>query len=502
MTSDSILSQVTYPAQARFPFAALNAWRIWLQDRPNLHTLYQDSQSLPGFVRRSPLALRYLRLLGPLDWAAFPERDLQTEWQMPALPYAPFVAACLVKLDQQLPYMSHLRRFLVEHPALVWLLGFPLVPSARYPWGFDTDASLPTQRHLTRMLRKVPDASLKFLLDETVALLRIALCSACDGFGQTVAIDTKHVVAWVRQNNPKAYLKGKDRYDKTKQPSGDPDCRLGCKRRHNQHSRTKRASSSDPPPTPTDNPVPADTISVGEYYWGYASGIVTTKVADWGECVLAELTQSFDQPDVAYFFPLMEQTERRLGFRPTFGALDAAYDAHYVYDYFYRPGQHWKEGFAAVPLAQRGATMRSFDEQGLPLCDAGLSMPLKLTFLCRTTRFPHQRGRHVCPLRFPELSAERCPVNHKRWAKGGCVTTMATGAGARLRYQIDRSCALYKRIYDQRTVTERIFSQAVALGIQHPKLRNGQAIAHQNTLIYVLLNLRTLLRVLEKQAGQ
>jgi hypothetical protein len=237
MTSDSILSQVTYPAQARFPFAALNAWRIWMQNRPNLHALYQDPQALPGFVRRSPLALRYLRLLGPLDWAAFPERDLQTEWQMPALPYAPFVAACLVKLDQQLPYMSHLRRFLVEHPALVWLLGFPLVPSARYPWGFNTDASLPTQRHLTRMLRKVPDACLLFLLDETVALLRVALCSACDDFGQTVGLDTKHVVAWVRQNNSKAYLKGSERYDKTKQPAGDPDCRLGCKRRHNQHSR-------------------------------------------------------------------------------------------------------------------------------------------------------------------------------------------------------------------------------------------------------------------------
>ena len=106
-------------------------------------------------------------------------------------------------------------------------------------------------------------------------------------------------------------------------------------------------------------------------------------------------------------------------------------------------------------------------------------------------------------VRFVSLSsAERCPVNHKRWAKGGCVTTLATSAGARLRYQIDRSCTLYKRIYNQRTATERIFSQAVALGIQHPKLRNGQAIAHQNTLIYVLLNLRTLLRVLEKQAGQ
>jgi hypothetical protein len=109
---------------------------------------------------------------------------------------------------------------------------------------------------------------------------------------------------------------------------------------------------------------------VGEYYWGYASGVVTTKVEEWGEFVLAELTQPFDKGDATYFFPLMKQVEERLGQRPHFGALDAAYDAHYVYEYFRQAG-----GFAAVPLAKRGDTSRTFDEQGLPLCKAGLSTP-------------------------------------------------------------------------------------------------------------------------------
>jgi hypothetical protein len=30
--------------------------------------------------------------------------------------------------------------------------------------------------------------------------------------------------------------------------------------------------------TPTTNPLPADTVSVGEYYWGYGSGVVVVKV--------------------------------------------------------------------------------------------------------------------------------------------------------------------------------------------------------------------------------
>ena len=50
-------------------------------------------------------------------------------------------------------------------------------------------------------------------------------------------------------------------------------------------------------------------------------------------------------------------------------------------------------------------------------------------------------------------------------------------------------------IKQQRTAVERIFSQAVALGIERPKLRNQLAIANQNTLIYILINLRAMQRL-------
>jgi len=56
-------------------------------------------------------------------------------------------------------------------------------------------------------------------------------------------------------------------------------------------------------------------------------------------------------------------------------------------------------------------------------------------------------------------------------------------------------------VYKQRTAVERINSQAVDLGIERPKLRNGLSIANQNTLIYLLIDLRALQRVrAQKQA--
>ena len=72
---------------------------------------------------------------------------------------------------------------------------------------------------------------------------------------------------------------------------------------------------------------------------------------------------------------------------------------------------------------------------------------------------------------------------------------MATSIGARIRYQLDRESDDYKQVYRQRTATERVNSQAKAFGIERPKIRNGQAIANLNTLIYVLINLRALHRV-------
>jgi hypothetical protein len=490
MTSTSILSRLAPRGQ----FAAV--FPAWVAPRTpppptNLHDLAQQSVTWPRFVRESALARRYLDLLGPLAWDRFPERALQSEWGRPIIPYAAFAAACLVQLDLQLPHMSQLHQLLLEHPALMWVLRFPLVPDRHAPEGFAGAASLPTHRHFTRLLRCCPNAALQFLLDDTVRLLQAELASEVDDFGQCVSLDTKHILAWVQENNPKAYLKNSARYDKTRQPKGDPDCRLGCKRRHNQ------IVAAAEPPTPTSNPVPAHTISIGEFYWGYASGVVATKVSGWGEFVLAELTQPFDRPDVAYFFPLLREVERRLGFRPHYGAFDAAFDAFYVYEYFYQPGA---EGFAAVPFVQRGGHRKAFAADGRPLCAAGLPMPLKYTFVNRSGLVEHECGRYVCPLFFPDATGQHCPVNDPQATKGGCTTTIATSIGARLRYQLDRDSEDYKKVYNQRTATERINSQAVELGIERPKLRNGPAIANRNTLIYVLINLRALQRIRQEKA--
>lgn len=488
--------------------------------RPALwHLAHQPETSLPQFVRESAAALKYLALLGTLDWEHFPERESGRAWPgaTPA-PRAPLAAAFLIKLDKGLKSMSKLREYLVEQPALTWILGFPLQASSAYSWGFDVDASLPTHRHMSRILRELPRTQSEFLLRSSVHLLKNALPDEL-GFGDEISLDTKHIIAWVRENNPKEFIRG-GRFHKDKQPKGDPDCKVGFKANGNQPRSTPQSqpTPSEPvtPPTPTlatptceGTPVSQLAIALnhqadGNYYWGYASGVVATKVAEWGEFVLAEMTQTFNHAEQSYFLPLMTQTELNLGHKPKRGALDAAFDAFYVHEYF-APTPEETDRFAAVPWADRADHKKQFDADGLPLCEAGLSMPLKGKVQKKShCLVPHEVGRYVCPLLHPEKNGEVCPIDHKNWHRTGneqgCITTLPTSIGNRMRHQLDRSSDQYKQLYKQRTASERINSQALDLGIERPKLRNQRSIANQNTLIYVLINLRGLQRVAERKA--
>lgn len=76
---------------------------------------------------------------------------------------------------------------------------------------------------------------------------------------------------------------------------------------------------------------------------------------------------------------------------------------------------------------------------------------------------------------------------------------MPTSIGARLRLTPNRDGQIYKDIYKPRTATELINNYAKALGIERLHTRNGKAIVNLNTLIYVLINLRLLQRIRNRQ---
>jgi hypothetical protein len=263
MTGNPILSRF-WPFQQPFPLFLRSSGCHW----PDLHTLWLHPKSLPWFAAETPAVMRTLELLGPLDWKHFPERNLTRHWVQPAVSYAAFAGAMLVKLNEGLDSMGDVRQYLVEHPAFIPLLGFRTVRSRTHACGFDPDASLPTGRHLTRMLREMPNSAVQYLLADSVRLIRAELRPYQVEVGECISTDTKHILAWVKENNPKAYVE--NRYDKHKQPAGDPDCKLGCKRQHNK--RTQQPLGQEPPPTPKTNPLAGEDLKLGSSTGATARG--------------------------------------------------------------------------------------------------------------------------------------------------------------------------------------------------------------------------------------
>ncbi len=120
--------------------------------------------------------------------------------------------------------------------------------------------------------------------------------------------------------------------------------------------------------------------------------------------------------------------------------------------------------------------------------------------------FDHTNGYRAqvfrCPLLVPHVTGETCP--HEQFAKGpGCVKYLNIEAGGRMRAELDRQSDAYKALYRQRTVAERINSQATALGIERPRVRNRASVRVLNTLTYLVINARALqrARTLNSQGG-
>jgi hypothetical protein len=419
-----------------------------------------DQSTLQQMLDNDPVVLDYRSFFADLDWSLVQRWQAQRSSRgRPAHPESAYLKAFLVRIREQMSYTSQLHRFLLRHPLLVIELGFHLSLDPSAPYGFDCQRTLPSEQWLREKLRTLDQELLQALLAATVADLKAAI----PGLGETVAFDVKHIFAWVRENNPQVYVKGS--FNVTHIPKGDPDCRLGVKKSSNQ--------------VQPDGSTKKKKVSL----FGYGTGVAASTDPVYGDVVLAEYTLPFNEADVTYFRPLFQQAVVALDQFPTHIAADAAYDYWYVYETVAH-----RQGIAAIPLNTHGHEEVPRDPDGTPRCSAGLRMHPTFQFW-HTNGFRAQRFR--CPLLFPERTGQVC--EHAQFVKGqGCVKDPNWEKGGLMRALLDRSSPLYKVIYNKRTSCERINSQAQALGIERPKVRNIHSVRTLNTLTYLIINVRAL----------
>ena len=243
------------------------------------------------------------------DFFALLEWQLVEQWQQqrdirgrPGHPMSAYLKAYLIRIREGFLYTTQLRRFLLKHPLLVIDLGFHLVLDPSHPYGFDVEQTVPCDYWLRHQLRSLDQGLLQALLQATVH----ALQQEIPGLGEVVAFDVKHIYAWVRENNPRESIR--DRFCKERQPSGDPDCRVGVKRSTNQELPD------------------GSKKEVKEYLWGYGSGVAAATDPVYGDVVLAEDTLPFNEADVTHYRSLYQRTVVATNQLPTHVTADAAFD--------------------------------------------------------------------------------------------------------------------------------------------------------------------------------
>jgi hypothetical protein len=421
-----------------------------------------DQQTLTCMIEHDALVQRYRAFFALFEWKVVPEpgTDRSRPGRRPH-PQSAYIKALLLKLEEGFATCTRLRRFLLEHPLLVLELGFRPYLDVNEPYGFDVERTVPTDRWLREKQRTLEQGVLQALLMEMVHTLREEI----PGLGEVVAFDVTHIYAWVRENNPRVYVKGT--FDVTHIPKGDPDCRLGVKKSSNQEQADGSKKEKK------------------ESLFGYGSGIATCTDPVYGDVVLAEYTQPFNEGDITYFVPLYIQTVATLEFFPTHITADAAFDAWYTHQTMAHRG-----GIAAIPLKEQSKTPFPRLPDGTPHCPIGLIMH-------PTKQYNHTYGYRAqqfrCPLLFPKKTGEMCA--HEQFAKGkGCVKEVNWEAGGIGRVTLDRESPLYKAVYRQRTSTERGNSQSKADGLERPKVRNLHSVRNLNTLTYLIIDAHALQR--------
>src|SRR5712692_787587 len=419
-----------------------------------------DQSTLQRMRDVDPIVQRYRARFALFDWSDLDPPKPRGPGR-PGHPPSAYLKAALVRIHEHLLSTPRWRAYLLDHPLLVLELGFRPHLDLRQPYGFDVAKTVPSIRHLNTILRTLDPRLLADLLTQTVQ----ALQEEIPGLGEVVAFDVKHIYANVKENNFRAYVE--ERFKKDQQPPGDPDCRLGVKKSTNQEQ-------------------PDGTFKEKkELLWGYGSGVAAAITPDYGDVVLAEFTQPFNENDVTYFVPLYLQSVATLNRFPLHITADAAFDCWYASQTCAGRG-----GIAAIPLNQHAHPVYERDADGTPRCPIGLRVH-------PTYQFQHTKGyraqRYRCPLLFPARTGETC--QHKQFAKGkGCVKDINLEAGGVQRVTLDRQGPLYQAIYKQRTSCERINSQAKELGIERPKARNMRSVRRLNTLIYITINAKALQR--------
>jgi len=351
------------------------------------------------------------------------------------------LSSLIYKNIRCVPTLSDLVRELNEHPNLAYKLGF--LPSK----------PIPSVERLSSFLRDIPNDILQAIRDDLVR----KLIAAGEISGRFVSIDSCPVAANVKENNLKTLVK--ERFNKTKTTKGDTDARLGI-----------------------FVTFPSELQKKISFFWGYKNHVVTDAIS---ELPVSEITRPANIHDSNLIIPQLTHIKDTFSLPIEAVIADSAFDSAHIIEFIVKE-LGAKPVIAKNPRGDQNTNLKT-SSKGAPVCIAGFEMLSKGVFYDKSQN--RKRHKFICPITGSKKFAKQvpvCPWWHPKFLNGsGCITYLRVDVDENIRKSIDYGSESFKKLYNLRVSSERIFSRLLSVCMQTPSVKGLNAISNHCTIAHI-----------------
>jgi len=379
----------------------------------------------------------------------FPKEQLKPKRRSPH-PKNALLNALIYKNLRSIPTLLELSREIKNYPQIAQICNFSSFPSVERFSSFLKDTS-------NELLQAVRED----LVKELIALGQIT--------GRYISADSCPIKANVKENNLKTTVA--NRFDKARIPKGDPDARLSA------------------------YVVFPDKKKV-QFFWGYRNFILNDAIT---ELPIAEITQPANVYEQHLIIPQLKHVKKlfKLPIEAVLG--DSAFDTYNIIEFIVKELKA-KPVIAKNPRRSKDPNIK-LSRKGIPICVAGFEMVSQGKFYDKEQN--RMRHKFICPIKASKKFARKvgwfCPWNHPKFFSNryGCTTNLRIDVDTSIRQNIDYGSQTFKKLYNLRSSTERIFSRLLSILMQRPSViglnatRNVCTIAHITVLSIALAAIKT-----------
>jgi len=335
--------------------------------------------------------------------------------------------------------LTELAREINFHPAIAQACGFK---------------SFPCKERFSSFLKDTPNQFFQNIREKLV----LELIKLREIQGKYISTDSCPVKAPVRENNLKTNVA--NRFDKTRIPKTDPECRLGV---YVVYPKERKV----------------------QFFWGYKNHILNDAVS---ELPVAEITTPANIHDSQLLVPQLKYFKGHFPLRIQAVIGDAGFDSSSIIEFIVK-NLKAKPVIAKNPRVGSNPDIR-LSSNGIPVCIAGLELISWGKFYDKKRGYV--RHKFVCPLKARKKIARKvgfCPWNHPNFFNNrfGCVVNLKEDADPSIRNSIDYGSQTFKKLYALRTSSERIFSRFLTFCMQDPSIRGLNANSNVCTIAHTTL---------------